>query len=179
MAAGEYPIVWEWRSATTAGYYGERDLVQGSIVGAAWRWAEREQQQQMAALYGKALGLDANAVITTRKEKGMLERLKNLGHAEDGASTVEALVELAAYGRSLKAEFEVHEVPVPKWLETNLRLLSGRIKDAHRRQQEEKLRRVEKEIEELRSKEEKKAAKEKEAEELRRSLGLDARVKGE
>lgn len=141
---------------------------------------ERMRARELAAQYAAALGARQEAYWTNnRKEEGMLERLKNLTKSDASASDVEMLVELAAYGRSLKAEFEAHLLPAPKWLETNLRLLSGRIKDANRRQQEEKLRRVEKEIEELRSKEEKKAAKEKEAEELRRSLGLDAGVKGE
>lgn len=126
---------------------------------------------QQAALVAQVWGARQQAT-TSRKEESMLEKLKNLS-GSDCEGTVEALVELAAYGRGLRAEFEAQGVPAPKWLGDNLRILVGRIKAAYRQQQEEKLRKVEKEIEELRSKEEKKQAKEREAAELRKALELD------
>jgi hypothetical protein len=138
--------------------------------------ASQAVARQQAEEYGDSLRA---LLVDPRGAARKLERLKNLAKSDDSTSDIEMLVELAAYGRALKAEYEAQEVPAPNWLDVNLRLLSGRIKDAHRRQQEGKLRRVEKEIEELRSKEEKKAVKEKEAAELRRALGLDGETAGE
>lgn len=101
----------------------------------------------------------------------MLDRLKHF-HVVNTVAAVESLVELAAYGRSLKAEYKALGIPEPKWLTDNLRAVQARAKEAYKALQEEKIRRLEMEIEGLRSKEEKKAAKEQELAELRAALGI-------
>lgn len=108
--------------------------------------------------------------------KGMsspLERLERISSYLKGPCSLSSLLELSAYGRSLEAEYKAHGIPVPKWLPESLRTLKGAIAETWRREREEKLRKAEAELEELKSKEERRVAKAREVEDLRKELGYD------
>lgn len=103
----------------------------------------------------------------------MLERLRNVPALLAAPGAVDALVELAAYGRQLSSEYELQNIPKPKWLDENLRLLATEIKTQYRADLERQLREAEAEVEALRSREEKRAAKEDEVKRLREQLGAE------
>lgn len=85
--------------------------------------------------------------------------------------TLQSLLEDGAALRVLADEYEVHEIPEPEWLTEKLKRLGREIKAAHRREQEERLARLEAEVKELRSKEEKRVAAEEEIARLKQALG--------
>lgn len=102
----------------------------------------------------------------------MLDKLKNIAQTLAGEGSVEPLVELALHARLLGEEFANHGIPVPKWLLEAVVTLKNEIVARHRAEKMGKLRKLEKEIEELASKEEKRAKATEEAQKLREELGL-------
>jgi len=138
---------------------------------------DKARRQQLAA-FQSALGLSgsfgglgciapAHSPVTIAGETPMLEKLKNLTETLALKGAVDALVELAAYGRMLLAEYEAQKIPAPKWLEPNLKALGQEIRARWQAERRAQLLAAEKDLEELRSREEKRAAKEEEIKRLR------------
>lgn len=84
--------------------------------------------------------------------------------------TVKSLLEDSAALKVLADEYDHHGIDRPEWLTEKLKKLAREVKAAHRREQEEKLARLEAEVKELRSKEEKRAAAEEEIARLKQEL---------
>lgn len=141
----------------------ERD----AAIRRGWTWLEEQRHQAITQMLGGSGGL-----YQPKREMPMLmELLKNLPKKLEGAvPDVDSLVELAAFGRAMRSEFELQEIKVPKWLTDNLAAISREIKTRHRAEKNARLLRLEGEIEALRSREEKKAELEAELAKLREEL---------
>jgi hypothetical protein len=146
---------------TGYGGIGTRDLAHQQVL-----------QQRQAEAYAAMLGQQfASPIFIPTGGETMLEKLKNLTATLALKGAVDALVELAAFGRSITAEYEAQKLPVPEWLPKNLKALSREIAARWKADRAAQLAAAEKELEELRSREEKRVAKEAEVKRLREELG--------
>ena len=132
---------------------------------------EKARQEQLSAFMA-TMGQPGGLLTPAPNGGGtMLEKLKNLASTLALKGAVDALVELAAYGRALRAEYEAQKIPAPKWLEPNLKALQQEIRARWQAERRAQLLAAERELEELRSREEKREAKEEEIKRLREELG--------
>lgn len=138
--------------------------------------AAREAMALMGQVYGWSGSGTADSMRARVPMHSPLERLKGFSEYLKGHYSLPALLELSAYGKGLEAEYKENGVPAPKWLPESLRALKAAIAETWRREREEKLRKAEAELEELRSKEERRVEKAKEVERLRKELGYGEEV---
>jgi hypothetical protein len=133
--------------------------------------AIKARQAQLSAFMA-AMGQPGGLLTPAPNGGGtMLEKLKNLTGTLALKGAVDALVELAAYGRALRAEYEAQKIPGPKWLEESLVTLQREIRARWQAERRAQLVAAERELEELQSREEKRKAKEEEIKRLREELG--------
>jgi hypothetical protein len=162
--AGEWGTVTIGSIAGLGGQYGPYNPASQQSV-----QQQLMQQQYMNAILGTKIETKVSG-NTANQGGSMLEKLRKIGYTIEQLAAVDELVELAAYGRGLAAEYKEQDIPAPKWLDENLVLLYREIKVRWRAEREAQLRKAEKELEELRSREEKRAAKEEEVNRLREEL---------
>lgn len=93
----------------------------------------------------------------------MLDQLKNF-NAE--RMDVDELVALAAFARTLRAEYEATQVDEPEWVGTQLNSLRREIQTRMTDHREAELRKVNAQLDGLKSREEKKAELEKKRDDL-------------
>lgn len=142
--------------------------------GMDWRDFQQAAMREQQLAIQKVLGRPCFEPLLKNpydRSETMLEKLKNIDRAA-GGEEVERLVELAAYGRSLALEFDMQQIPAPKWLTTNLAFLGREIKARYRSQKETELRALEDKIERLKSQEEQRQDAMEKAKALREELEI-------
>lgn len=97
----------------------------------------------------------------------MLEQLRNVNVVR---TDVEDLVALSAFGRQLRAEFDLYSLPVPEWVTDNLDALRIEIKARNRNRLQAELRKKKAMLTTLKTPDEKRADLNSEVEALEKQL---------
>jgi hypothetical protein len=144
------------------------------------QWMEQERQllgvgqvYSTSSVQAEAAEAQLRSYLAASLRQPWSARLVALRNFSFSGATgnLESLMELAAYGRTLAAEYEAQQVPPPQWLSENLKLVAEAIKATWRQERLAKLKAAEDELGKLRTQEEKRAAKEEEVRRLREELG--------